>query len=136
MSKKEKISKKKVLYLSQEMYPYLENSNVGKDAKLIPMGIAEQAMTSALLCPIMVINERRHQLQVIRLSGVNLTVNDKVHQLVKVASLMPQRMQVYFIDNDDFYSRKGVFTDEDGKYYEDNVWSVRYSFCVEPLRRS
>lgn len=124
MSKKEKISKKKVLYLSQEMYPYLENSNVGKDAKLIPMGILERGNDIRTFMPNYgVINERRHQLhEVIRLSGVNLTVNDKVHQLViKVASLMPQRMQVYFIDNDDFYSRKGVFTDEDGKYYEDNV---------------
>lgn len=119
-----KVAKKKVLYLAQEIYPYLEDSPVGKESKLIPLGILERGNDIRTFMPNYgVINERRNQLhEVIRLSGVNLTVNDKVHQLVvKVASLMPQRMQVYFIENDDFFARKGVFTDKSGAYYPDNV---------------
>lgn len=122
--RKKKAAKKKVLYLAQEIYPYLEESSVGKESKLIPLGILERGNDIRTFMPNYgVINERRNQLhEVIRLSGVNLTVNDKVHQLIiKVASLMPQRMQVYFIDNDDFFGRKGIFADETGKYYEDNV---------------
>lgn len=122
--RKKKVAKKKVLYLAQEIYPYLEDSPVGKDSKLIPLGILERGNDIRTFMPNYgVINERRNQLhEVIRLSGVNLTVNDKVHQLiVKVASLMPQRMQVYFIDNEDFFGRKGIFTEEDGTYYKDNV---------------
>lgn len=122
--RKKKVAKKKVLYLAQEIYPYLEDSPVGKDSKLIPLGILERGNDIRTFMPNYgVINERRNQLhEVIRLSGVNLTVNDKVHQLIiKVASLMPQRMQVYFIDNDDFFGRKGVFTESDGTYYQDNV---------------
>ncbi|MBR8763310.1 Glycogen synthase [Porphyromonas levii] len=122
--RKKKVARKKVLYLAQEIYPYLEDSPVGKDSKLIPLGILERGNDIRTFMPNYgVINERRNQLhEVIRLSGVNLTVNDKVHQLIiKVASLMPQRMQVYFIDNDDFFGRKGVFTESDGTYYQDNV---------------
>lgn len=119
------MSKKKVLYLAQEIYPYLEDSQVGKESELVPLGIMERGNDIRTFMPNYgTINERRNQLhEVIRLSGVNLTVNDKVHQLVvKVASLMPQRMQVYFIDNEDFFGRKGVFTDpSNNKYYEDNV---------------
>ncbi len=122
--RKKKVAKKKVLYLAQEIYPYLEETPVGKESKLIPLGILERGNDIRTFMPNYgVINERRNQLhEVIRLSGVNLTVNDKVHQLVvKVASLLPQRMQVYFIDNDDFFARKGVFTDPEGSYYPDNV---------------
>lgn len=122
--RKKKAAKKKILYLAQEIYPYLEDSPVGKDFKLLPLGILERGNDIRTFMPNYgVINERRNQLhEVIRLSGVNLTVNDKVHQLIiKVASLMPQRMQVYFIDNDDFFERKGVFADEEGTYYKDNV---------------
>lgn len=119
------MSRNKVLYLAQEIYPYLEDSVVGKESELVPLGIMARGNDIRTFMPNYgVINERRNQLhEVIRLSGVNLTVNDKVHQLVvKVASMMPQRMQVYFIDNDDFFGRKGVFTNpEDNNYYEDNV---------------
>ena len=68
------------------------------------------------------INERRHSLhEVIRLSGMNLIINDSDHPLIiKVASIQSARMQVYFIDNDDFFSRKFVLKDEKGKAFDDN----------------
>lgn len=136
------MSQKKVLYLAQEIYPYLEESAVGQETKLVPLGIMERGNDIRTFMPNYgVINERRHQLhEVIRLSGVNLTVNDKVHQLVvKVASLMPQRMQVYFIENDDFFGRKAVFADEQGELFEDNaeraVFFVRGVFeTIKKLR--
>lgn len=136
------MSKKKVLYLAQEIYPYVEESQIGNESKLIPLGILERGNDIRTFMPNYgTINERRHQLhEVIRLSGVNLTVNDKVHQLVvKVASMMPQRMQVYFIDNDDFFARKGTFVDGDGALYEDNaeraVFFIRGVFeTVKKLR--
>jgi starch synthase len=68
------------------------------------------------------INERRNQLhEVIRLSGMNLIIDDTDHPLIiKVASIQSARMQVYFIDNEDFFQRKATFCDADGREYEDN----------------
>lgn len=68
------------------------------------------------------INERRHQLhEVIRLSGMNLIINDTDHPLIiKVASIPSARLQVYFIDNEEYFKRKAVLTDEDGNLFEDN----------------
>jgi starch synthase len=69
-----------------------------------------------------VVNERRHQLhEVIRLSGINLIIDDiDMPLIIKVASIPKERMQVYFIDNDDYFKRKAVFTDEDNELFEDN----------------
>jgi starch synthase len=68
------------------------------------------------------INERRHQLhEVIRLSGMNLVVNDlDMPLIIKVASIPKERIQVYFIDNDEYFKRKATFSDEDGVLYPDN----------------
>ncbi len=68
------------------------------------------------------INERRHQLhEVIRLSGINLVINDlDMPLIIKVASIPKERIQVYFIDNDDYFKRKATFTDENGNLFEDN----------------
>lgn len=116
------MNKKKILYIAQEISPYVEE-NVSDQSKVLPLGMLARGHDIRTFMPNYgTINERRNQLhEVIRLSDVNLTVNDKVHQLVvKVASLLPQRMQVYFIDNDDFFSRKGTVTDKEGNFYEDN----------------
>lgn len=117
-------NKKKILYIAQEIAPFVEEYLVDEESHLFPLGMLERGHDIRTFMPNYgVINERRNQLhEVIRLSGVNLTVNDKVHQLVvKVASLMPQRLQVYFVDNDDFFARKGTVIDADGKFYDDNV---------------
>ena len=69
-----------------------------------------------------VINERRHQLhEVIRLSGMNLIIDDMdMPLIIKVASIPKERMQVYFIDNDEYFKRKAVYSDEDDKLFDDN----------------
>tara|TARA_R110002012_G_scaffold6531_3_gene30925 strand:+ start:172318 stop:173058 length:741 start_codon:yes stop_codon:yes gene_type:complete len=68
------------------------------------------------------INERRHQLhEVIRLSGMNLVINDfDMPLIIKVASIPKERIQVYFIDNEEYFKRKATFTDEEGNLFPDN----------------
>lgn len=114
---------KKVLFLAQEIHPYIEDSPIGKISQFLPQGIQELGYDIRTFMPNYgTINERRNQLhEVIRLSGMNLVIDDKVHQLVvKVASLPSAKMQVYFIDSDDFFSRKGNLHDESGALYPDN----------------
>jgi len=117
------MSKKKVLIVTQEMQPYTALSEIGKIARQLPQYIQENGMEIRILMPRFgVINERRHRLhEVVRLSGMNIIVDDDDFPLIiKVASLPEARMQVYFLDNEDFFKRKHVFTDEDDKPFEDN----------------
>ncbi len=117
------MDKKKILYVSQEMAPYLPKTDLSTLCRYLPQGIQEKKKEIRAFMPRYgVINERRHQLhEVIRLSGMNLIIDDTDHSLViKVASISEARMQVYFIDNEDFFQRKGIVTDENGKYYPDN----------------
>ncbi|HKK78417.1 MAG TPA: glycogen/starch synthase, partial [Phaeodactylibacter sp.] len=117
------MSKKKVLIVTQEMQPYTALSEIGKIARQLPQYIQENGMEIRILMPRFgVINERRHRLhEVVRLSGMNIIVDDDDFPLIiKVASLPEARMQVYFLDNEDFFKRKHIFADSDGKPFEDN----------------
>ncbi len=114
---------KRVLFITQEVTPYLPESEISKMCKSLPQGIQDRGREIRTFMPKFgVINERRNQLhEVIRLSGMNLIINDTDHPLIiKVASIPSARMQVYFIDNDDFFQRKNVICDENGNEYEDN----------------
>jgi len=117
------MSKKKVLIVTQEMHPYTALSEVGKIARKLPQYIQENGMEIRILMPRFgVINERRHRLhEVVRLSGMNIIVDDDDFPLIiKVASLPEARMQVYFLDNEDFFKRKHTFKDKEGKPFDDN----------------
>ncbi len=114
--------KLKVLFVTQEITPYLPETEMSLIGRHLPQGIQEREREIRTFLPKFGnINERRNQLhEVIRLSGMNLVINDTDHPLViKVASIQPARMQVYFIDNEDFFSRKHALTDN-GKEFEDN----------------
>ncbi len=114
---------KKILFVNSEITPYLPESTVSKIGRYLPQGIQESGKEIRSFMPRYGnINERRNQLhEVIRLSGMNLVVNDIDRPLIiKVASISSARMQVYFIDNDDYFHRKFVYTDEEGKFFEDN----------------
>lgn len=103
---------KRVLYISQEIYPYLPESEISTIARKLPQQIMGLGNEVRLFMPRFgVINERRNQLhEVKRLSGINMIVNDNDHPLIiKVASIQAARMQVYFIDNDDFFKRKNLY---------------------------
>ena len=114
--------KTKVLYVNQEVFPYLESdlANVGR---FLPQYIQEHGKEVRLFMPKFGgVNERKNQLhEVIRLSGMNLIIDDSDHQLIiKVASIQSARLQVYFIDNEDYFQRKANAFDVDGNLFEDN----------------
>lgn len=117
------MKKQRVLYVSQEITPYLPEAEMSKIGRYLPQGIQELGREIRTFMPKYGhINERRHQLhEVIRLSGMNLIINDTDHPLIiKVASIQAARMQVYFIDNEDYFHRKGVLGDEKKGMFEDN----------------
>jgi len=117
------MEKKRILYISQEITPYLPESEMSEIARYLPQGIQERGREIRTFMPRYGnVNERRNQLhEVIRLSGMNLVINDTDHPLIiKVASIQAARMQVYFIDNEDYFQRKAVLTDDKGKEFEDN----------------
>lgn len=115
--------KQKVLFVAQEITPYLPETHMSKIGRYLPQGIQEAGKEIRTFMPRFGnINERRNQLhEVIRLSGMNLIIEDYDHPLIiKVASIQAARMQVYFIDNEDFFHRKAVTADKNGEEFEDN----------------
>ena len=114
---------KRILYVSSEVVPYLAENEVSSMSYEVPKMINNQGGQIRIFMPRYGnINERRHQLhEVIRLSGMNLVVNDlDMPLIIKVASIPKERIQVYFIDNDEYFKRKATFTDEEGVLYPDN----------------
>lgn len=117
------MAKKKILFISQEIVPYLPESEMANIGRFLPQGIQEKGKEIRTFMPRFgCINERRNQLhEVIRLSGMNLIIDDTDHPLIiKVASIQAARMQVYFIDNEDYFQRKHVLTDDEGNFFADN----------------
>lgn len=117
------MEKKKILYISQAITPYLPKSAMSEIGRFLPQGVQERGREIRTFMPRYgCVNERRNQLhEVIRLSGMNLVINDTDHPLIiKVASIQAARMQVYFIDNEDYFQRKFVLADDDGKEFDDN----------------
>ncbi len=116
-------AKPKILYVCQEMMPYLPESEISVICRQLPQLIQERGADIRTFMPRYgSINERRNQLhEVIRLSGMNIVINDSDHQLIiKVASIPNARLQVYFIDNDDYFMRKSTIADAAGNYHIDN----------------
>lgn len=117
------MKKTKVLYISHDIYPYMESSDMGRISRYLPQGIQERGKEIRTFMPRFgLINERRNQLhEVIRLSGMNLIIEDSDHPLIiKVASIQSARMQVYFIDNEEYFQRKATFRDAKKKFFKDN----------------
>ncbi|MBP5505900.1 MAG: glycogen/starch synthase [Bacteroidales bacterium] len=114
---------KKVLYVNSEIFPYLPESDIALVGRYLPQGIQEKGYQIRSFMPRYgCVNERRNQLhEVIRLSGMNIVVGAVDRQLViKVASISSARMQVYFIDNEDYFHRKAVDRDASGNFFADN----------------
>ena len=117
------MSKARILYVSQHIVPFLPATQMSSVSRNLPQGVHEKGREIRVFTPRFgKINERRHQLhEVIRLSGMNLVVDDTDHPLIiKVASIPTARMQVYFIDNDEYFKRKSVLTDAEGELFPDN----------------
>lgn len=114
---------KKVLFINQEIAPYIPESELSVMGRELPQKMQESGFEIRTFMPKWGnINERRGQLhEVIRLSGMNLIIDETDHPLViKVASIPTSRLQVYFIDNDDYFLKRQMTEDENGKEYEDN----------------
>ena len=117
------MAKKKILFINQEISPYVPDSSLSLMGKGVPQAMQEQSHEIRTFMPKWgIINERRGQLhEVIRLSGMNLIINDTDHPLIiKVASIQSARIQVYFIDNDDYFGKRLMAKDENGEDYLDN----------------
>ena len=114
---------KKILFITQEITPYVPEPPMSLIGRKLPQAIQEKGREIRTFMPKWGnINERRNQLhEVIRLSGMNMIIDDTDHPLIiKVASIQSARMQVYFIDNDDYFQPRLMATDENGVEYEDN----------------
>ena len=114
---------KRVLYVSSEVVPYLPETEISSMSFEAPRMVNKQGGQIRIFMPRYGnINERRHQLhEVIRLSGINLVINDlDMPLIIKVASIPKERIQVYFIDNEEYFKRKATFTDENGMLFADN----------------
>ncbi|MCB0793587.1 MAG: glycogen/starch synthase [Flavobacteriales bacterium] len=130
----------KVLTISQSIHPFLETPEMANAARHLPQGLLEGGNEIRVFMPKFgCINERRHQLhEVIRLSGMNLIINDTDHALlIKVASVPNVRMQVYFIDNEEYFKRKSTWAAKDGSFHKDNDERALF-FCrgvLETVRK-
>ena len=114
---------KKILFVSSELVPYLPENEVSLMSYETPRMVNSNGGQIRIFMPRYGnINERRHQLhEVIRLSGMNLVINDMdMPLIIKVASIPRERIQVYFIDNDEYFKRKSTFKDADGNLFPDN----------------
>jgi len=117
------MAKTKILFITHEMSPFLELSKISEITRQLPQAMQEKGYEIRILMPRFgTINERRNRLhEVIRLSGMNIVVNNNDNPLIiKVASIPAARMQVYFLDNDEYFHRKQVFNDKAGKFFSDN----------------
>ena len=128
-------TKKRILFIATEMSPYLELTEFAEIVNKLAIKCNDNGWEVRCVMPRFgVINERRHRLhEVVRLSGINVSIdNDDYPLQIKVASLPNARLQVYFLDNEDFFKRKYVFHDEDEHWYDDNDLRTIF-FCKGAL---
>lgn len=128
-------TKKRILFIAQEMSPYLDLSEYAAMVNKMAIKSNEAGLEVRVIMPRFGnINERRHRLhEVVRLSGINIVIDgDDYPLIIKVASLSNARLQVYFLDNEDYFKRKAVFNDDDGTFYDDNAARMVF-FCKGAL---
>ncbi|WP_374166293.1 glycogen/starch synthase [Arcticibacter sp. MXS-1] len=117
------MAKTKLLFITHEMSPFLELTKISEITRQLPQAMQDKGFEIRILMPRFGnINERRNRLhEVIRLSGMNIIIDDNDNPLIiKVASIPSARMQVYFLDNEEYFQRKHVFRDNNNKFFEDN----------------
>lgn len=127
--------KKRVLIIANELSPYIEFTDFAKVLNSLAVKTFDSGMEIRVIMPRFgVINERRHRLhEVVRLSGINIIIDkDDYPLIIKVASLPNARLQVYFMDNEDYFKRKAVFSDDKDKFFDDNAERMIF-FCKSAL---
>lgn len=134
------MSKLRILYVASEINPFLQTSEVADFVRKLPQAMQEKGREIRILVPRFgIINERKNRLhEVVRLSGINIAVGDEEKPLtIKVASIPNAKLQVYFIDNEDYFHRKSVFHDKENNFYPDNDERAIF-FCkgvIETVRK-
>jgi len=129
------VTKKRILFIANEMSPYLEFTEFAETINKLAIKSNENGFEIRCIMPRFgVINERRHRLhEVVRLSGINVSIdNDDYPLQIKVASLPNARLQVYFLENEDLFKRKFIFHDEKEKWFDDNGLRTVF-FCKGAL---
>ncbi len=129
------LTKKRILFIATEMSPYLELTEFAEIVNKLAIKSNEAGLEVRCIMPRFGnINERRHRLhEVVRLSGINVSVDDDDYPLqIKVASLPNARLQVYFLDNEDLFKRKNIFHDDEDKWFDDNDLRTIF-FCKSAL---
>lgn len=129
------MAKTKLLFITPEMSPFLELSKISEITRQLPIAMQEKGFEIRILMPRFGnINERRNRLhEVIRLSGMNIIIDDNDNPLIiKVASIPAARMQVYFLDNEEYFQRKQVYRDAGNKFFDDNDERMIF-FCKGAL---
>lgn len=117
------MSKLRILYVASEINPFLQTSKVADFVRKLPQAMQERGMEIRIMVPRFgLINERKNRLhEVVRLSGISIAVGEEEKPLViKVASIPNAKLQVYFVDNEDYFHRKSVFFDKNNKFFPDN----------------
>ena len=128
-------AKKRVLIVANELSPYLEFTDFAHILNQLAIKTFDSGLEIRVIMPRFgVINERRHRLhEVVRLSGINIIIDkDDYPLIIKVASLPNARLQVYFMDNDDYFKRKQVFRSESDEFFDDNAERMIF-FCKSAL---
>jgi starch synthase len=128
-------TKKRILFIANEMSPYLELTEFAEIANRLAVKASDNNFEVRCIMPRFgAINERRHKLhEVVRLSGINVSIDDDDYPLqIKVASLPNARLQVYFLENEELYKRKNPFHDEEEKWFDDNGLRTIF-FCKGAL---
>ncbi|MBU6158541.1 MAG: glycogen/starch synthase [Bacteroidetes bacterium] len=128
-------TKKRILFIASEISPYLEETDFASVINQLAIKANDSGFEVRCIMPRFgVINERRHRLhEVVRLSGINVSLdNDDYPIQIKVASLPNARLQVYFLDNEDFFKRKFVFHDDQDQWFDDNALRTIF-FCKGAL---
>jgi starch synthase len=129
------VDKKRVLIIASELSPYIEFTDFAQILNKLAVKSFDAGLEVRVIMPRFgTINERRHRLhEVVRLSGINVIIDkDDYPLIIKVASLPNARLQVYFMDNDDYFKRKGIFRDDQDKFYDDNGERMIF-FCKSAL---
>lgn len=127
--------KKRVLIIANELSPYVEFTDFAQILNSLAVKTFDSGIEVRIIMPRFgTINERRHRLhEVVRLSGINIIIDkDDYPLIIKVASLPNARLQVYFMDNEDYFKRKSVFSDEKENFFEDNADRMIF-FCKSAL---
>ncbi|RYZ56426.1 MAG: starch synthase [Sphingobacteriales bacterium] len=128
-------TKKRVLIIANELSPYLEFTDFAQILNKLAIKTFDAGLEVRVIMPRFgIINERRHRLhEVVRLSGINVIIDkDDYPLIIKVASLPNARLQVYFMDNEDYFKRKQVFRDDQDNFFEDNGERMIF-FCKSAL---